>query len=265
MCRLALYGSLNGEFAPLARTLNQLESSLGGDGNGYYNSAISLDPVKGLDLTTAEVAYDTLGAPGTTLFHTRLCTAGYIEDALNHPFSAGSWTLAHNGHWYGWEHYAIDTESDTETAAELVAQYGPGVLVSPEFSGSGVWILAGDKETLVIKRSGTFVFQYPKTGGFFHASERIRHYKLAHSFPAKRNQCYRIDTAGSVETTRIPRVDLPAVSKKKLQLTLDDWDAYEDYEPTDRETELWNDALNRWYAEDDGWLDEIPRTKWESE
>lgn len=208
MCRLAIYGTM--PFKPLARALNQLEHSYGGDGNGVL--AVGADIItKGVSLTTGEIAYDTHDVEDTHVFHTRYATVGGRVSRLNHPFYAGEWSLAHNGHWHESYDWMLKEDSDTEVAARLVSECGPGVLLEPEFDGSGVWIVANPEMILVIPRSTRgFKFQFLNNGGFFHASERIKNLNVVKSFSAKPDSVYAVcPRSGAVEKIAIPNAPMP--------------------------------------------------------
>jgi hypothetical protein len=208
-----------GEFAPLARALNQLERSYGGDGNGVY-SADTGAIVRGVDLTTAEIAYDTFAVDALHVFHTRYATAGGARSSLNHPFTAGAYALAHNGHWSGYKRYAPHgaVTSDTETAAGLVARHGLGILLDPAFNGSGVWIAGHECGAYVINRSGrkkSFYFHTLRGGGYFHASEDVSaHLPVVSSRATRCDIVYKIngETGAFSTTDDIQPATLPATS-----------------------------------------------------
>ena len=205
MCRLAIYRGIDPD--ALGSALRWLERSLGGHGNGIY-APESGGIVKGLRFGTDEAARRTANAEHTALFHTRLATAGGVADGLNHPFAAGDYALAHNGHWSGWTRFADAGRSDTETAASLVAGHGPGVLLGKAFAGSGVWALIRGDETLVIPRSRGLVLHYLPGGAFFHASERVGIFPARACRKLAPGAAYRILADGRPEPVGIFPVEL---------------------------------------------------------
>jgi hypothetical protein len=227
MCRLAIFGGI-GEFKSVARALHQLEISMGGDGNGYYQPDPAYPEMgmsnKGIDLTTAEVAFDSYDRAEPTYFHTRYATAGGIKSEICHPFVAGSvGMLMHNGHWHHWRtHNNKDEISDTQTAARIVGENGIGVLRSKSFDYSGIWIIANESGAYLMVRGGTFYFQWTKDGGYFHASEIIDYLDISEVQIANEGEVYFVANDGSVtmvsdsvETVKMPR----GRSKKQTKKT----------------------------------------------
>ena len=259
MCRLAVYGQV--DFSPLARNLHQLENSCGGDGNGYYHPDREL-LMRGAQMTTAEIAHESYGRPGPHMFHTRLATEGDVIDRLNHPFPLGPGAvLMHNGGWWEWLEYAYDgEESDTEAAASLVAAYGPGVLMDREFDYSGVWIVAYGDEIMVITRGlHNFHFQWLKNGGYFHASERVKHTPLKKTLQARDNTCYTINNRGGIKEVHLNPVALPEPMFVPVEEEYGypaKWTKYvpakkaaKDYEGTFDDTDMDDEDEQRYYDE----------------
>lgn len=224
MCRLAIFGGVE-DFRDIARALHQLEVSMGGDGNGYYRPGDALlgTAKKGVDLTTAEVAFKSYGEGSTTptYFHTRYATAGGILDTICHPFEAGSQgMLMHNGHWHNWHaHNRKGEVSDTQTAARIVAENGLGVLLSKSFDYSGVYIVASDSGAYVSVSGGDFYFQWPESGGFFHASEVLLNMEMAEIKVAMQDEVYFVANDGSVtlvtDSVEIQKMPKPINRPKK--------------------------------------------------
>lgn len=268
MCRLAIYGGFEGKgeaerFRPIARGLDQLERSMGGDGNGYYVAARNTLE-KGLFLTTAEIAFDTYRQRGATLFHTRYATVGKASDRLSHPFEAGDWVVAHNGHWHDYIRHNYGEDSDTATAATLVGLYGPGILLDPAFDHSGVWIAASPSEILVMPRgSREFVFQWMKDGSYFHASETIEELRVARRLTSTPDVLYSVDPqSGAVSAANLDPVDIP---EDYADICPEGW---ETYEPTAQDIAAWEDwdkleyeSILRDEKEDD-FFRRIATTRW---
>lgn len=208
MCRMAIYGNIT-EFKPLARALDQLEKSMGGDGNGFYNPTIETYE-RGLSLTTGEIAFDTYNVDSPTMYHTRYATAGGSKSELNHPFPIIDGALMHNGHWAYWTDYKRDEKSDTQTAATLVSKYGPGILLDEDFDGSGVWVVSQNDELLVIPRGWRdFLFQWTEGGGYIHASELIEGMDIIATAPIEQGKVYRIKANGDVVEVELDKVEMP--------------------------------------------------------
>ncbi len=207
MCRLAIFGGIQ-KVGPLTTSLEQLEKSMGGDGNGVWNS-LEGEILKGVNITPAEIAEEVAGKPGFNLFHTRMSTAGGVRSEINHPFAAGEWVLAHNGHWSSWFSYAEGTISDTQTAASIVEKHGPGVLLNPEFDHSGVWVVANEDGAYVLHRGWTnFYLQPLKGGGFFHASEGIKNFGRKGMYMVPKNSIHFI-TEDDVYETELSIAPMP--------------------------------------------------------
>lgn len=209
MCRLAIFGGIRKE-KPLRTALIQLERSMGGHGNGYWDTQFQ-EIIKGLSLLPDDIAEMAYGQQGTHLFHTRLATAGGMRDELNHPFEGDNWVVMHNGHWFEWDRYAEYEMSDTQAAARIIDEHGPGVLLNRQFDDSGVWIMARDDEVYVCSRSSyrNFVFQKLKRGGFFHASERIRNFAVEASMTAEEGEFYRVFNDGTIIPVEMPMRTMP--------------------------------------------------------
>jgi hypothetical protein len=209
MCRLAIFGGIRKE-KPLQTALIQLERSMGGHGNGYWDTHFK-ETIKGLSLLPEDIAEMSYGQKGTHLFHTRLATAGGMRDELNHPFEGKEWVVMHNGHWYEWDRYAEYEMSDTQCAARIIDENGPGVLLNRAFDDSGVWIMAREEEVYVCSRSSyrNFLFQKLKSGGFFHASERIKNFAVEVSMAAEEGEFYRVFGDGTIIPVEMPMRSMP--------------------------------------------------------
>lgn len=156
MCRIAVFsGGLDKSW--LATTLDQLENSMGGDGNGFY-CPYENKIFRGTAVEVDDIA--TIGAERGGAFHTRFASVGGVKSELNHPFplrDKGHGVLIHNGTWREYDGWDVSdkVKSDTATAAELVSEFGLGCLLSSYFDGSGVWVNARPGgEVIIVKRSG---------------------------------------------------------------------------------------------------------------
>lgn len=238
MCRLALFRGMEDE-VQLCFALSELELSMGGHGNGIYSEESGCKKSVNLACTdiASGIAKTSLTEP--VLFHTRLASAGGITDRLCHPFEvegeAGKFVVAHNGHWSDWGYFSdYEEESDTEVAARLIAQYGPGVLLSDVFDYGGVYIVADITNSMVwadwfiVRRSGNFYINRLQTSKdaphrYFHSSEPVRAFdgEYVSSAPIPVDIMFRVRPNGKIKQAKW----IDPVEPEKAR----SWDAHRTY------------------------------------
>lgn len=181
MCRLAYFPANT----PVTRDdllthLNQLEKSMGGDGNGYVaigpNGEMLLN--KGVKLANKKIVntiYPLIQQGWSVYYHTRKISIGWGCDAQCHPFEIDgdsfSGALCHNGTWMDGGTLAkyLQTGSDTATLAYLIGELGLDELEKRKLiPSSGVFLLYGaepgeTKQHKVLLQGGSLEY-CPKSG-----------------------------------------------------------------------------------------------------
>ena len=160
MCRLAFIpGRAKVNYKELLEFFNHLQTSCGGDGNGYV--AVSEDgrtlSNKAAKLSNGQIVkqtYKLIRDGWSVYYHTRKVSVGWISDEQCHPFEIKGRMfkgyLCHNGTWYEGQTMAkyFGVGSDTAALAKLIGQFGLKNLkdrkLLPE---SGVFLLYGSTPT----------------------------------------------------------------------------------------------------------------------
>ena len=162
MCRLALFNRAALQLLgrqPLEALLLDLETHLGGDGNGIaalWQTTGKIKVRKSVHLSAKAAAgelcwHQKLGADWG-LFHTRLATSAPVCQHTCHPFRHGDLVLAHNGHDELYAHIGRQTRkkrSDSEAIAEYWAKRHlpiPALADRP-----GVFLGFADNQPFVVK------------------------------------------------------------------------------------------------------------------
>ena len=161
MCRIAVIPNPRGQ-PELAEMLEALQASNGGDGNG-----VALIPemrvIKGVELSTANIAKIVADRSDPVIFHTRRASVGAVCNHLCQPFKAGDIVLAHNGTSTGWREIALalfesgeritPPLSDSLTMAHAVRRWGRSALW---LAGGGTWVVGTKDKIILVSHDGNF-------------------------------------------------------------------------------------------------------------
>jgi len=179
MCRILVGDTDLVPYINLKPALKQLETSMGGDGNGAFvpgigrirGATVSVDMIAGFLSEASKLIKHSVFA-----FHTRAASSGGVLSSLNHPFYVdrdGDAVLLHNGtvpaknlekfvnDTIPERHHTVIRMSDTAAVAEAVKVHGPAVLGHNALAGTGVWVITGKS-----KEHGYSYIIYRETGSF---------------------------------------------------------------------------------------------------
>lgn len=136
MCRLALLNRPGIDHIEnavgLKNLFNHLELSLGGHGNGYcmvFNNGTTRIK-KGTQLTNKDIVADIFKNHDNikwVIYHTRLASAGSINNNNCHPFKDHNNILAMNGTEYEVKRLIKNDTTDTETILKMCNKFGVGI------------------------------------------------------------------------------------------------------------------------------------------
>jgi hypothetical protein len=163
MCRLAFIT----ERFPVKDWLQQLEKSMGGDGNGI---AIGKTLIKGVKVTIDKISDIIMNSKEPALFHTRRVSSGIKNDHLCHPFPCRKGFLAHNGHWTDGHNAACvlddlrflkEFASDSQVFSFVVDKIGFERAVT-KYKPDGVWFFLNKKGKLFVYKNYGVVYYSPE-------------------------------------------------------------------------------------------------------